>query len=123
MQVVYVPVGLQVLLILMSVLVLVFVIYSSKKSKMEVRYAILWITWAIFVLVIGIWPDIAYIISRAIGIQSVTTFIFLVMIGLLFLFNYYLFMKMSRMSRDIKVLNYEVARLKQEKEEKEKVLG
>lgn len=123
MQVVYVPVGLQVLLILMSVLVLVFVIYSSKKSKMEVRYAILWITWAIFVLVIGIWPDIAYIISRAIGIQSVTTFIFLVMIGLLFLFNYYLFMKMSRMSRDIKVLNYEVARLKQEKEEKEKVHG
>lgn len=112
MRVVYIPVGLRVLLIVASVLLLAFVIISSRKSKLDVRYAILWISWAIFILVIGIWPELAYSMSRAIGIQSVTNFIFLLMILLLFLLSYYSYIKMSKMNKELKQLNYELAVLK-----------
>lgn len=109
-----IPIGLRVILIMASVFVLAYVIYSSVKEKMEVRYAILWITWAAVVLLFAIFPDIAMHISNALGIISVTNFVFLLMTALLFMFNYYLFLRTSKMKRDIRDLNYELSILRKE---------
>ena len=51
-----IPVGLRIILIMASVFVLAYVVYSSVKEKMEVRYAILWITWAAVVLLFALLP-------------------------------------------------------------------
>lgn len=109
-----IPVGLRIILILASIFVLAYVVYSSVKEKMEVRYAILWITWAAVVLLFALFPDIAMHISNALGIISVTNFVFLLMTALLFMFNYYLFLRTSKMKRDIRDLNYELALLRKE---------
>lgn len=108
------PLGLQIILILGALFVFVFVVYSSRKEKMDVRYAVLWIAWALFILLIGIFPQIAVEMSNAIGVISVTNFVFLVMIGLLFFFNYYLYLRISKMNKEMKKLNYEVAMLKKD---------
>lgn len=119
---VYIPPVLQWFLIITVVLIIIFVIYSSIRERMNVRYAILWITWALFLLWIVIWPSTAYKVSVALGIQTFTTFLFLVMIGILFMFNYYLYLKASKLEKEIKKLNYEVALLKQpHKQEVEQV--
>ena len=120
MQAVYIPPVLKGLLIIRILIILAFVIYSSIKSNMNVRYAILWIVWALFLLWMVLFPATAYKVSQLLGIQTFTTFLFLVMIGLLFMFNYYLYVKTSKMANEIKRLNYEVALLKQ-KDDKEKV--
>lgn len=120
MQAVYIPPVLKGLLIITILIILAFVIYSSIKSNMNVRYAILWIVWALFLLWMVLFPATAYKVSQLLGIQTFTTFLFLVMIGLLFMFNYYLYVKTSKMANEIKRLNYEVALLKQ-KDDKEKV--
>jgi len=111
---VYIPIGLRVALIAGSLLVLVFIVYSSVKSKMDVHYAVLWITLASLILLVGIWPGLAAIIGEAIGFQSVSNFIFLIMIALLFLLNYYSFLKISRLSEDVRKLNYKVASLQKD---------
>ena len=120
MNVVYIPIGLRILLILESILLVLFVIVSARKSQLDVRYAILWVSWAIAILIIGIWPELAYLISKAIGMQSVTNFVFLLMILLLFLLSYYSYIKMSKMNKELKKLNYELAVLKGIKKESEK---
>ncbi len=120
MQAVFIPPVLKGLLIITILIILAFVIYSSIKSNMNVRYAILWIVWALFLLWMVLFPATAYKVSQLLGIQTFTTFLFLVMIGLLFMFNYYLYVKTSKMANEIKRLNYEVALLKQ-KDDKEKL--
>ena len=116
MNVVYIPTALKWLLIITIVIILAFVIYSSIKSNMNVRYAILWIVWALFLLWIVVYPATAFRVSQALGIQTFTTFLFLVMIGILFMFNYYLYVKTSKLTNEIKRLNYEVSLLKQTKD-------
>lgn len=117
---VYIPVGLRVALIAGSLLVLIFIIYSSVKSRMDVHFAVLWITMAAVILLIGIWPGLAAVIGEAIGFQSVSNFVFLIMTAVLFLLNYYSFLRISRMNDDIRNLNYKVASLQKELENKEK---
>ena len=112
------PLGLRVCLILGATFVLIYIIYSSVKARMNVRYAILWTVWSIVILIFGIWPDLAAKLAEAVGFQSVSNFIFLVMIALLFLFNSYAYLKMSHMANDIRKLNYTVAELRKELEEK-----
>ena len=116
MNVVYIPTALKWLLIITIIIILAFVIYSSIKSNMNVRYAILWIVWALFLLWIVVFPATAFRVSQALGIQTFTTFLFLVMIGILFMFNYYLYVKTSKLTNEIKRLNYEVSLLKQTKD-------
>ncbi len=112
--------SLKIILILGSGFVLFYVIYNAIKSKMNIRYAILWISWSLIVLLLGIFPGAAEFFSRLIGIESVTNFVFLVMIALLFVFNYYTYVKMSTLEEHDKKLNYELAVTKKKLEEYEK---
>jgi hypothetical protein len=120
MSAISIPIGLRITLIVVSLLVLILVVFGSVKEKMEIRYAILWISWAIIILIFAVFPGLAMDIARAMGIYSVTTFLFLVMIALLFMLCYYLFLETSRLRRDIRNLNYETASLKEQLEEKDK---
>ena len=104
-MVVSIPAGLRWVLILASLGILIFVIYSSAKSRMNVRYAVVWITWAVFVLIVAVWPGVAVRMANLIGVQSVT--------------NYFLYMQMSRMDKNIRRLNYELSLLRQKKDEEE----
>ena len=111
---VYIPAALRAALIIGSLLVLVFIIYSSIKSSMDVHYAVLWITMAALILLIGLWPELAGAVADWIGFQSVSNFVFLAMTAVLFLLSYYSFLKISRMNEDIRKLNYKVASLQKE---------
>ena len=112
MSTVNIPIGLRMLLIVATLFIVVYVVRSSIHEKMEIRYAILWITWAVIIFLFSIFPGIAADLAGLIGIYSVTNFLFLVMIALLFLFNYYLFLQTSKMKQDMGKMNYEIAELK-----------
>ena len=106
-----IPIGLRITLILGSLLVLIFMIYSSVKAKMDIRFAVLWITLSACILVIGIWPGIAVALGALIGFQSASNFTFLIMIAVLFLLSYYSYLRISNLNDQVKKLNYKVASL------------
>lgn len=112
--------GLQIALIVISLLVSAGLLSSALRTKMDIRSAVFWIFWCILILLLGIFPGIAAWMARLIGIRTVSNLIFFLMIGMLFCVCYYSFIKMSRMSEEIKKLTYEVSVLKKEKEEKER---
>jgi len=111
------PVNLRWTLIVASFLLIIFIIYSAIKTKLNIRYAIVWFTFSFFVLLLGLFPEIALWLKQVIGIESLTNFLFLVMISILFFISYYCYIKMSKMSEEIKRLTYMVAELKKEKEQ------
>lgn len=117
-----IPVGLRVTLIGGSLLVLAFMIYSSVKAKMDIHFAVLWITLAACILLIGIWPGIAVTIGEGIGFQSASNFTFLIMIAVLFLLSYYSYLRISNLTDQIRKMNYKIASLEKKladmKEEK-----
>lgn len=112
-----IPVGLQIVLVVAAIAVLFFVISNSIKTKMDVRSAVLWVSWSIGILIIGIFPNIALWFANLIGIQYAVNFVFLIMIFFLFLFTYNTYVLTSKMNKEIKKLNYEIAILKKKVED------
>ena len=87
-----IPFELQIVLIIVAIIVFAFVVHSAVKAKMDARAAVLWISWALGILL---------------------------MIFFLFLFTYNIYVEMSKMKKEIKQLNYEIAVLKQKEGKKE----
>ena len=100
-----IPFELQIVLIIVAIIVFAFVVHNAVKAKMDARAAVLWISWALGILLIGI--------------QYAANFVFLLMIFFLFLFTYNIYVGMSKMKKEIKQLNYEIAVLKQKEGKKE----
>ena len=113
------PMILRVLLIGASLFVLIYVTYNSIKTKMDIKFAVLWILWAIVIFILGLFPSWALAIAQAMGFQAVSNFVFVIMIAILFGFTYYTYVKMSNMDKEIKNLNYEVAILRKKIEEQD----
>ena len=114
-----IPFELQIVLIIVAIIVFAFVVHSAVKAKMDARAAVLWISWALGILLIGIFPGITQFGAKLIGIQYAANFVFLLMIFFLFLFTYNIYVEMSKMKKEIKQLNYKIAVLKQKEGKKE----
>ena len=107
---------LQILLVIFSLVTFLFVIYNIRKSKMDIKYAVIWITWSLVVAVISIFPSIVTILSSWLGIIAPTNTIFLGMLFLLYIMSFYIYINLSSYNQKLKDLVYEVALLKSEVE-------
>ena len=76
-------VGLRVILILFSVLTMLFIVKRIRQSKLQIEYALFWIGFSIFLIIISVFPQIVYWFTDLIGIQSPVNFVFLVIIFIL----------------------------------------
>ena len=112
--------GLRTGLLIASIIALVFVIVSVKKRKLNIKYSIVWILWAVLSLMMSIFPETFYMFSRLIGIELPVNGVFLIMIALLYALTFYAYMMVSKHNDEIIQLTYEVASLKKKIEELEK---
>ena len=80
---------LQMFFIIASIVTFIFVIKKIQKHGLDIDDAIVWILWAILLLVISIFPQIPTWISNKIGFMSTSNFIFCLFIFFLYimLFN------------------------------------
>lgn len=80
---------LQYFFIVASICTFIFVIKKIQKHGLDIDDAIIWILWAIFLLVISIFPQIPTWISNHLGFMSTSNFIFCLFIFFLYimLFN------------------------------------
>lgn len=112
--------NLYTILLITSILVLLFVIYTVTKNKMNIHYSLVWILWAIGMIVISLFPSIISKITLILGIQYPSNTIFLIFIFLLYCLSFYLFVVTSKHNEEITKLNYEIASLKKKLEDKDK---
>ena len=97
-------------------MVLVFVI----KKKLNIKYSIVWLLWALMSLIMAIFPEIFYYFSKVVGIALPVNGVFLIMIGLLYGLTFYVYIMISKHNSEIVQLTYEVASLRKQFEEKNK---
>lgn len=70
---------------------------------------VFWIVLATILIVLSVFPQIAYWIAKVIGIQSPVNFIFLLIIFMLLMRNFLLTIKVSQLDDKLRTLVEEIA--------------
>ncbi len=76
---------LQMVFILASIITFIFVIKKIQKHGLNIEDSIVWILWAILLLIISIFPQIPTWISNELGFMSTSNFIFCLFIFFLYI--------------------------------------
>lgn len=107
-------------LIIASVLVLIVILFTVAKRKLNIKYSIVWIIWALLSLIMAIFPDTFYGIADLLGIELPVNAVFLIMTALLYFLTFYVFIMISKHNEEIIKLTYENSLLRKEIEELKK---
>ena len=98
---------LRILLILVTIIALGVVVRRIRKRKIRVSESVYWVVAAVVLLVLAVFPQIAFFFSRLTGFLSPSNFVFVVLIALMLL-------KLFDQACDISVLTHKVEVLSQE---------
>ena len=101
--------SLRVILFVASLCVFFFIMKKIKKAKLKIEYALFWIVSSILLLILSIFPQIAYFFADICGIKSPVNIIFLFSIRVLFVHNFYLTLRISNLDNMINSLTEEIA--------------
>ncbi|HCW56273.1 MAG TPA: DUF2304 domain-containing protein [Erysipelotrichaceae bacterium] len=103
------PYSLRILLIFASVLTLLFIIRNIRKAKLRLIDGFSWVLLSIFFIIISVWPEIIYSLSRKLGFISSINMVYLIVIFLLLLKLFFSSLKISALESRINELAQEVA--------------
>ena len=79
-----------------SILTFIFISRYIKKSRVRIEDTMFWIVFSAILVVIGIFPQIPIILSRLLKIESPANFVFLAIIFILLIHQFFLTMKLSQ---------------------------
>ena len=111
---------LRVCLIVGSLITAVYVLRRVRHAKIQIEDTIFWLGFSGVLLVLAIFPGIAYWASRLLGFQSPINFVYIVVIFLLLVKQFLLSIRISQLDSRLRILTEQVA-LNQEKQEREKM--
>ena len=100
--------SLRVILFVASLCVFFFIMKKIKKAKLKIEYALFWIVSSLL-LILSVFPQIAYFFADICGIKSPVNFIFLFSIMVLFVNNFYLTLRLSHLDNMVNSLTEEIA--------------
>lgn len=100
---------LRIVLIGVSLLTLLFIAKKVRDSKVKLEDSIFWVCFAALILIISIFPEIFYSLSRLVGTDAPVHFVFLFFIFVLLIQMFQLSMRISRADTKIKELTQQLA--------------
>lgn len=100
--------------VIVTVLFLVLVIELVRRRRLVERYALLWITASLVLVVLAVWNGALNWLADRLGILSPPNALFLIGVGALFVLALHFSVAFSRLSEETKILAQEVARLDRE---------
>ena len=100
--------------VIVTLLFLALVIELVRRRRLVERYALLWISAALVLVVLAVWNGALNWIADALGILSPPNALFLIGVGALFVLALHFSVAFSRLSEETKILAQEVARLDRE---------
>lgn len=98
---------LRIFLIVGSALVFLAIANSVRKSRIQMADSVFWVAFTLVILIIAIFPGIAYFFSGLLGFKSPSNFVFLLIIGLLLIREY-------QSSAQISVLRHKLEQVAQD---------
>ncbi len=104
----------QVIALLVTGAIFLFILDLVRRRRLAERYALLWMSAGLALLVLSIWTDGLNVLADAMGVQEPANAIFILAfaVGFLLLLNFSV--ASSRLSEETKILAQEVARLGEE---------
>ena len=97
-----------------TLLVLALVIELVRRRRLVERYALLWISASLVLVVLAVWGGALQWLADTLGILSPPNALFFVGVGALFVLALHFSVAFSRLSEETKILAQEVARLDRE---------
>jgi hypothetical protein len=104
----------QVIAIVITLAIFLLVLELVRRRRLVERYALLWLSAALALLVLAIWTDGLDVIADAMGIAEPANAIFILAFGVVFVLLLHFSVATSRLAEETKILAQEVARLDQE---------
>lgn len=103
---------LRIELIIFALLSIIFILWTVKKEKLLIKYALLWILAGCLILVAVIIPNFIESIAKLLGFATPSNMIFLVAIIILLYISFSLTIVVSKQSSRIRLLIQELSLLK-----------
>ena len=110
----------RVLLVFAAIFGFLFFMVNIRKSKLVIADSIYWFIFAAVVLILGVFPQIAFAISRALGVASASNLVYLVIIALLLFRIFQMDIKISQLNTRLQNLAQDSAIFQCDYEEKER---
>jgi hypothetical protein len=104
----------QIVAVVVTVLLLGLVLDLVRRRLLAERYALLWMSVAVTLLVLAIWTDLLSWAAELVGISTAANALFLAAFGVAFFLLLHFSVATSRLAEESKILAQEVARLDQE---------
>lgn len=99
----------RIILIVVSLGTLFGIVKKIRNSKVQIESSLFWIGFSVILLVLSIFPKIAEFIAELLGIYSTVNFIFLFVIFVLLIHQFYNSIKISQIENKVKELTQEIA--------------
>ena len=97
----------QIVLIFVSLATVTFILRGIRKSQVQINDSLFWIFFSLVLLVFSVFPKLAEIIARALGIVSAGNFLFIIF--LLLINQYQLTVRLSKLDTKFKNLVQTIA--------------
>lgn len=110
---------LRIILIIGSLLTAIFMLMRIRKAKIQIKDSIFWIFFSFCLLILSIFPQIAAWASNLLGILSPINFVYLFMIFILLVHQFFSSVRISQMDSKIKQLTQQIALQEKELQEKD----
>lgn len=108
---------LRILLIVGAIIVMATIFSKIKRGKIRIDDSRSWVMIALLLVILAVFPQIAYYFSEVFGFMSPSNFVFLVIIGIMLTKMFSSSSKRSVLNHKVDSLNQEVALLKKELDE------
>lgn len=112
--------GLNIVFIIASFFTFLFIILKIRKNGLNIDDSIIWILWAIVLLIISIFPILPTIISEKLGFMSTSNFVFTIFIFFLYILLFIQSIQISKLKDKQKELIQKISLREYSDRKKEK---
>ena len=110
----------RVCLIIGSLVTAIYVLMRVRRAKVQIEDTIFWLLFSVVLLVLAIFPGIAYWAANLLGFMSPINFVYIVIIFLLLVKQFFMSIRLSQLDSKVRILTEQVA-LDREKVERDKL--
>lgn len=100
---------LRILLLAASLITAVWILRKIRKNRVKQEDALFWFCFAFLLAVLGIFPELSFIMAEILGIQSPANFIFLAIIAILMEKLFSLSIQISTLENKVEIMAAELA--------------
>lgn len=104
----------QIVALIVTAIMLGVVLELVRRRRLAERYALLWMIFAIVLLVFAVWRGLLADVANLVGIEVPANALFLAALGVIFILLLHFSVATSRLAEESKILAQEVARLDHE---------